>query len=454
MTNDLLALIEPLYEPLMQSDHFKAEHLTELFVSKIARSQATGKDGVRVGRFQDILSSEVKLIEQKVISGNYNFTTFKERLIFRGATRLPRQISIPTVRDRLTLRAVCQALHSHKKATIGSAPHSLVKSIARAIRNGEDQSSRSFIRIDVKDFFPSISHAILRKELKYFGFQGIIENLCMAAVSTPTGQSDTIINRGVPQGLSVSGALAALYMLRFDQLRKTGVSHYFRYVDDILMICETRIADDILKMVARALSSRGLTAHKKGSKGKTEILPVSEGMDYLGYHISIEKISIRESSYKRMFRNIQKVVTDYRYRGKIEKLIFRINLKITGCIVDNRRRGWMMFFSYTENMQQLAHLDSFVKRQLVKAGFPEAEQPKIKKFIRSYHEIRNRLDTTSYIPNFDNYDHNERASVVAALSDKMIAEVLAMDVEFIDTQFSRMISREVHDLEQDIGNLS
>lgn len=453
MTGDLLAWIEALDKPLSQSDHFKAPHLEELFVSKIARSQATGKDGVRVTRFQNILSKEAALIEKKVAAGTYAFTTFKERLIFRGATRFPRQISIPTVRDRLTLRAVCQVLHSHKKSTIGTAPHALVKDISQAIRDG-DQTSRSFVRIDVRDFFPSLSHSLLRRELRHFEFDEIVEQLCMSAVSTPTGQDTNSPARGVPQGLSISGALASLYMLRFDSLRKAGVDKYFRYVDDILLICDAKVSDEVLKMVARALRSRGLIIHKKGSKGKTEVSPVADGIDYLGYHICIDKISIRESSYKRMFRNLQKVITDFRYRGKIDKLLFRINLKITGCVVDNRRRGWMMFFSYTENMQQLAHLDAFVKRQLAKAKLPPSEISNIKRFVKSYHEIRHRLDTTSYIPNFDKYNNDERAAVVAALSDRSIAEVLAMDVQVIDAQFSRMISREVHDLEQDVGNLS
>lgn len=453
MTLNLFTLIASMNKPLALADHFKAPHLIELFTSKIARSQATGKDGVRVARFQDDLKAEAALIEKKVQSGTYQFTTFKERLIFRGPVRPPRQISIPTVRDRLTLRAVCQALHTHEKATVGSAPHALVRSISQAIRDG-DQKSRSFVRIDVQDFFPSVSHSILRRELNHFGFTGVIEDLAMSAVSTPTGDPEAVANRGIPQGLSVSGALAALFMLRFDNRRRSGVDKYFRYVDDILLICDTKIADDALNSVVRALKSRGLTAHPKGSKGKTEISPVASGIDYLGYHICIEKISVRESSYKRMFRNLQKVITDYRYRGGVEKLLFRINLKISGCIVDGRRRGWMMFFSHTENMQQLAHLDAFVRRQLKKRKLPEVEYAKIKKFVKSYHEIRYRLDTTNYIPNFDNYDNNQRAEVVAALSDRTLSEVLAMDAAIIDAQFSRMISREVHDLEQDVGNRS
>lgn len=459
MKLDLLAFLEDLEKPLPQADHFKAHHLAELFRSKIAKSQAAGRDGVRVGRFQDMLEPEAALIEARFASGTYRFTTFKERLILRGAKRLPRQISIPTVRDRLTLRALCQLLHTHVPATRGHAPHTLVRNVAAAIKDG-DQTSRSFIRLDVKDFFPSISHAILSKEMRHHGLEPGVEEICRKAISTPTGGETEPNSKGIPQGLSVSGALSSLYMIRFDESRNKEDFIYFRYVDDILIICETSKAEEVLARVGRALKSRGLIIHKPGTEGKTEIKPVSAGIDFLGYTISPEIVSVRKTSFRRMFSNILKVITDFRYRKAdrkkvIDRLVFRLNLKITGCIVDGKRRGWMMFFAHTKDMKQLSHLDDFVKRQLKRVNFPEAEMSRIKRFIKSYHEINFNLAKSSYIPNFDNYDLAQKTSVVAALSTRWsIEEISAWDVDTIDQEFSKLVSREVYDLEQDVGSPS
>lgn len=453
MELDLLSLIDALTAPLSQEDHFKARYLEELFRSKIAKSQATGKDGVRIGKFQESLAEEAAFIERKVAESTYKFTTFKERLILRGADREPRQISIPTVRDRLTLRALCQVLHIHAPGTIGSTPHGLVDRVVKAIRS-EDQSLNSFVRVDVRNFFPSVSHPILAREIRHFSFNDTVQELCMRAVATPTGGANSPNERGVPQGLSISGALSALYMLRFDGIQLKKYSNYFRYVDDILLICSSLRADDNLKAIGRALSSRGLIIHKKGVAGKTEIKPVSDGVDFLGYRITIEKISIRESSYRRMFKNTLKVITDYRYRKDASRLIFRLNLKITGCVVDSRRRGWMMFFSHTEDMRQLAHLDAFVKQQLSRVKFPEQQLGNIKRFVKSYHEIRFNLNDTKYIPNLDLFDHNDKVNAIVSLSNKALEEVLTWDMEYIAQEFSRLISREVHDLEQDVGNPS
>jgi hypothetical protein len=114
---DFLSLIAALDASLTQDDYSKAKHLEELFRSKIAKSQATGKDGVRIGSFEKRLEEEAAFIEKKVRQNAYRFTSFKERLILRGADREPRQISIPTVRFVQSVRC-----YMHVRLT-QSAPH-------------------------------------------------------------------------------------------------------------------------------------------------------------------------------------------------------------------------------------------------------------------------------------------------------------------------------------------
>jgi RNA-directed DNA polymerase len=457
MASDLLKFFEEidwdaLDQQLPAEGHFTAAHLAELFRSKIARSQATGKDGTRIGRFSEKLSDETQLIERKILSDAYHFTTFKERLILRGAYREPRQISIPTVRDRLTLRALCQVLHTYVQKSVGPSPHSLVREVVSAIR--EDSQHRSFVRIDVKDFFPAILHHRLEKELIHHGIDERMRQLCINAIKTPTGDKSSPNERGVPQGLSVSGALASTYMLRFDTLHQKRIRHFFRYVDDILIICPTSHAKSELKFVSSSLSRRGLKAHALGTEGKTEIRPISEGIDFLGYHISIGQVSIRKSSFQRMFKNVLKVITDYRYRRDADRTLFRLNLKISGCQVDGKRRGWMMFFSQTEDMNQLQFLDHFVKQQLRRVGFPTDRIAEAKRFIKSYHEIRFNLAGSTYIPNFDTFTQEDKVAVITTLTGRAAEEVMAWNIENIDDEFNRLISKEIQGLEQDVGSPS
>ena len=457
MASELLKFFEEidwdaLDQPLPAEGHFAAAHLAELFRSKIARSQATGKDGTRIGRFSEILDDEIQLIERKVLSNTYHFTAFKERLILRGAYREPRQISIPTVRDRLTLRALCQVLHTYVPKSVGPSPHSLVREVVSAIRN--DSQHQLFVRIDVKNFFPAILHHRLETELSHHGIDERMRQLCMNAIKTPTGDKSSPNERGVPQGLSISGALASAFMLRFDVLHQRRIRHFFRYVDDILIICPASAAESELKYVSSSLSRRGLKAHALGTEGKTEIRPVSEGIDFLGYHISIGQVSIRKSSFQRMFRNVLKVITDYRYRRDADRTLFRLNLKISGCQMEGKRRGWMMFFSQTENLNQLQFLDRFVKQQLGRVGFPTDRIAETKTFIKSYHEIKYNLAASSYIPNFGVFTHDEMVAAIATLTDHAPAEVMAWSIENIEAEFNRLISKEIQGLEQDVGSPS
>ena len=450
-TNPIPSLLD-IAQGLSADTYFAPEHLRRLFSDRIARSRAAGKDGIRMDIFEDRLSENIEIIHRKVLAETYEFTTYKERLLLKGARSTPRQISIPTIRDRLVLRAVCQILHDTVPASTGYSPHAVVDRVARTVRSGE--GGRALVRVDVRNFFPSVRHALLDQELSRFGLSDVARSLCMKAVSTPTGSSDEPADRGIPQGLSISGALACIYMLRFDERQNQRLGNYFRYVDDILLITEHASAERSLVSVRRALSRIGLSAHPLGTSGKTEISRVEDGIDYLGYHITRDRISVRESSFQRMFRNILKVITDFRYRNDIERLVFRLNLKITGCLVDGKRRGWMMFFSRTDNLNQLSHLDRFVHQQLTRVGVTVEDQRRIKRFVKSYYEICFNLDDTDYIPNFEEYSIDEKVQVVSILLRRSIEEVSAFDIEHLEREFQRLLGQEVHDLEDDVGTPS
>lgn len=452
LENNFLHLLKTKNEKKQQPEYFQVSVLKELFYSKIVLSQVSGKDGVRGARFKDVVDSECKLISSRVLGGNYSFTTYKERLLTRGSGRSPRQISIPTIRDRLALRSLCELIHSHVNNSTNTTPHTLINEIISRVRHLD--TSFSYIRIDVKDFYPSIKHNILENELRVVGLEDFVINLCMKAVQTPTGDKETPTSRGIPQGLSVSNALAQIYMKRFDELRKKEGLVYFRYVDDILCIAPSVQAEQILKRIVRGLNRNGLMAHPIGSSGKTEIKSVSEGVEFLGYSIKTDRISVRKSSYDKMFRNLNKVITEYKYGKNLERLIYRINLKITGCIFGDKRRGWMMFFSRTENISQLRYLDNFVIKQLNKNEFPKDRIYQIRSFVKSYYEIRFNMEKTNYIPNFNEYSESQKIDAISILTRNNKNEISTWNIQYIDETFNKVISREVMDLEQDVGGVS
>lgn len=86
---------------------FSERNLLKVYKEKIKDSGAIGIDRVRPSKLDLTIKNEIKFISKKVHSGTYKFTAYKEKLISKGANSNPRQISIPTARDRITLRGLC-----------------------------------------------------------------------------------------------------------------------------------------------------------------------------------------------------------------------------------------------------------------------------------------------------------------------------------------------------------
>ena len=87
---------------------YTVRNLRSIYQNKIKESGAIGIDRVRPSNLEKTIEEEIKLISDRVNCGTYKFTPYKEKLISKGATSNPRQISIPTARDRITLRALCE----------------------------------------------------------------------------------------------------------------------------------------------------------------------------------------------------------------------------------------------------------------------------------------------------------------------------------------------------------
>lgn len=424
---------------------FTGAWLKDIYRTHLVGSRAVGKDGVRPKAFAANLDAECELIASKVNNGTYQLTPYREKLIARGAMRYPRQISVPTVRDRLALRAALSFLKFHFPDAQPRPPHLYIKDIKSKLAAAREHSS--FLRMDIRDFYPSLRHDLLEERLSASAVPNPVISLIMRALRTNTGSKhQRAPSVGVPQGLSISNALASIYMIDLDQ-KWSERSFYRRYVDDLLIIDASEKVANLYQQLWSDLSDIGLTSHPMGTPGKTETKRLPEGIEYLGYKISLSEISVRKSSLDRMFSNISKVITCFKYRDDIQRHLFRLNLKITGCLINGSRRGWLMFFSQTENVSQISYLDAWLKLQLKNVNIPVEG---VKSFKRSYYEIRYSIKTTRYIPNFDEYDIDQKREVINILSRRAPSEIAAMNFEAVEIEFNRLIGREVAELERDL----
>ncbi|CUX43754.1 reverse transcriptase domain-containing protein [Agrobacterium genomosp. 13] len=423
---------------------FSASNLIAIFHDRVSQSGTVGRDGIHPAAFEKNLDQEIALIRKNIAEEKYRFTTYKQRLVLKGAGKAPREISIAGVRDRVCLRALNNSLSAIFTEAKPALAHQYIAEIKAYIKPLSDDYS--FVQLDVQNFFPSLLHEELLKRLRRKTRYRKLLSVVSAAIRTSTGASGTN-NRGVPQGLSISNVLSSIYMIPIDE-EAHGKYEYYRYVDDILIICKTENASTNLDFMMRRLAKVGLICHSPTPGSKTKIELLSGGVEYLGYHLTPDKVSIRKSSYRNIMENLVSVVTAAKYKSADRRQVRRLNLKITGCFVNGKRYGSMFYFSMTDDKEQLMRLDRFVGRLWKKAGFEKYGKPKT--FVKTFHEIKYNVAETKYIPRFDDYTIDQMMQFIADFEAISIDEVRDWTEEKIRKTFKRYIKREVSDLLKDM----
>ncbi len=425
-------------------EQFEAENLAAIFRDRVSQSGTVGRDGVHPAAFEKNLDQEILLIRKNVDAEKYRFTTYKQRLVLKGAGKAPREISIAGVRDRVCLRALTNSLATIFSDAKPALAHQHIGEIKAYIKPLSDEYS--FVQMDVQQFFPSLLHPELMKRLRSKTRNRKLLSLVAAAIKTSTGSPGTN-DRGVPQGLSISNVLSSIYMMPIDE-EAHHKYEYYRYVDDILIICKAENARRNLEVMMKRLAKVGLQVHEPTPGSKTKIEPLSKGVEYLGYHLTPNKVSIRRSSYRNIMESLVSVATAAKYKPTDRRQVRRLNLKITGCFVNGKRYGSMFYFSMTDDKEQLRRLDRFVSRLWKKAGFDKYGKPKT--FIKTFHEIRYNLTATKYIPRYDDYTIDEMMQFIADFEARELDDIRSWTEERIRKTFHRHVKREVSDLLKDM----
>jgi RNA-directed DNA polymerase len=443
----------PLPAAALFKARFNKTNLLKIFDSFFSDGASVGRDGTKLDMFKARLDEEIEIILRKVKACTFEFTSYKEKLISKGAGKFPRQLSIPTIRDKLVLKFLAQFLAELYPGQVAWVPHSTIKRVHEVSRTRPDTDF--YLRLDIENFYPSINHKILMRILRRKVRNKQILHLIENAIKTPTGKqksTDTTNVLGVPQGLSISNILASIYLTDIDK-KFVGdpTIDYFRFVDDILIVASQPRTDELEKTVPSTIKQkRRLKCHEVGKGTKSIKVSLKEGIDYLGYRFCIDNIEVRSSSQKKMFANLMKIMTGMKYKKNRGRLIWRLNLRVSGCQLKGRRIGWLFFFSQSKNIQQLKQLDAFVAKHASKI-LPVAELEKLKRFVKAYYELKFHTATTKYFPNFDAFDNDQKkAQIAVLLPEKSNAQLDALSQTELDDLFQKCVNHEIADLEMDM----
>ena len=429
---------------------FTKKYLRNIFNEKIVSSTSVGLDKISVKKFEQSLDENLEIILRKVNNASYKFTRYKMLLFSKGPNKNPRQICIPTVRDKLVSAVLNEILTDvYEKINLTPLPHVIINDI---IQNCG--SYQCYIKLDISGFYGSICHEklirIIKRRIRKKELVHLIENAIQTkALYYPLqARSSKGLKRelGIPEGLSISNSLANIYLMGIDEKYKS-IHHikYYRYVDDILIFTNQEDSEAIKKEIQNDIKKLCLEL----SKNKYDSGLVNDSFEYLGYNFEPGKVSVREKSVLKIEQSIEDLFK--KLNGKNTRYIeWKLNLKITGFVWNQHKYGWLFFYSQITDMSVLFHLDSLIQRFCQRYS-SSTNQLKVKRFVRTYMEIRKALHKTRYVPNIDRFTIEHKKEILESIHTVNLDKMTERDIEF---EFSKIMKREIRDIERDIQHFS
>ncbi|KAF0194120.1 MAG: Retron-type reverse transcriptase [Bacteroidetes bacterium] len=222
------------------------------------------------------------------------FTIFepKEREIFR----------LPYYPDRITHHAIMNVLEGMFTNVFtadtyscikGKGIHGAARSVRKALR--DVPGTQYCLKMDIKKFYPSIDHNILkdllRRKLKDRDLLWLLDSIIDSA-------------DGLPIGNYLSQYFANFYLTYFDHWLKEvkGVKYYFRYADDLVILAsDKKYLHQILSEIREYLN----TNLKLTIKSNYQVFPVAaRSIDFVGYRFYHTHTLLRKSIKQNFARMI------------------------------------------------------------------------------------------------------------------------------------------------------
>lgn len=136
------------------------------------------------------------------------------------------------------------------------------------------------LKCDIRKFFYNISHEQMKEIVHYWFSDPDICWLCDLFIDSTEG-------KGLPLGNQINQGFALLYLDGMDKLitRELGIEYYGRYMDDFYLIHPSKeYLKDCLAVITEYLKTLDLELNEK-----TQICPLKNGINYLGFHTYINE---------------------------------------------------------------------------------------------------------------------------------------------------------------------
>jgi len=453
------------------NDLYQVPELTRAYELKIEPRGGRGIDRLGVSAFSLQRDHQLADGSRKCIAGTYRFAPYQEYLIPRGAMRPPRQLSVPTLRDRVVLFQLKVFLQSLFPAQVGRLlPNEYVRHI-KTFEQNNDITGLSIVRTDIRSFYSHIQHDQLLRQIRKTIESPRAMDLITRAIRVPTltalasrRERRRQRNReGVPQGLPVSNILASIYLTDFDEEMKAISLLYRRYVDDMILIVRSTEVDVVKAQMQQTLESLGLTLNPD----KTENPGASDAFEFLGYSIMLPAVSVKQQTVERFLRGLAAKFSHYQYLSREKRhpswlttsqrkaaFVEEVNESIAGAISEARRYGWLFYFLEITDLSLLHRLDVVIRRLFGRLSeFKGYDLSALKRLSRSYYEAK-YSPQGGYILDYNKIS-TPRKMIEFLVGRGLVdpADTASMSIEAVTVRYQAEKSKRLVRLEKDVGFL-
>lgn len=181
-----------------------------------------------------------------------------------------------------------------------------------------------YLKLDISKYFYRISHEVLKKILaKKIKDRRLLDVLysIIDCKHTPFGLppgkgpgevplEERLFDVGMPVGNLLSQVFANIYLDALDQFckRVLRIHHYIRYMDDVIILSDSKAQLHEWKSIISNFLEREL---RLSLNQKTCIRPVSQGIEFVGYRIWPHYVTIRKSTTLQIKRAMIRKAYEY-----------------------------------------------------------------------------------------------------------------------------------------------
>ncbi len=262
------------------------------------------------------LEQQLWNLHDELRNGSYRHGPYRQFEIYE---RKPRVISAARFRDRVVHHALMNVLEPWLDRRM--IDHSYAcrknKGVHKAVDTYQRWSRRYtyVLKLDVRRYFPSIDHGILKQQLARRIKDRRTLTLCGAVIDSSNRRTGAVRGKGLPIGNLTSQIFANVYLDEFDHwlYSQPECGAYLRYVDDLVILADNKTALwSLLERIEVQLKQLELELRED----HTMLAPCRQKLDLFGYQLSPQRRWLRNETGYRARRRLVSLCVSYA-RGDI-----------------------------------------------------------------------------------------------------------------------------------------